>query len=752
MSAPPRTAGSAGTERRRRLPLLADADPARGVALGGVTLLMAAYVSVLYRLVDVTADPLVLVVEAAVAVGAATYFSQSLRARAAGAVAVGLFVLGLAAYVSSLPRQPSVEPLLADAVALTTGRTLLQVTNVDLWVLGVAPGPLFLTWYLGLRRRYVSAALVGGATLSFLVLTTDAGGVTTLLGVVGGTVAVGVGDVERRGEDIGTAESLAVVLALMILLPAFATVVPGGPSGATVGLSGLQAGAGAGGGTIEASLVDADSEITVQGATSLSPEVRFRVESDARRYWQVDAYDRYTGDGWVRTGGTLGYDGGRLQGPPGESRTVEQEYTLVDRMSVLPAAWRPVRVGGAATGLAQVTGEDGFALQGSLAANDTYTVRSQVVTADDRQLRSAGDDYPAEVAERYTRLPSSTPDRLTDRTSTITANADNPYETARVIERWLENNREYSLNVSRPDGNVADAFLFEMDAGYCTYFATTMVTMLRSQDIPARFVVGYTPGERVDEDEWVVRGYNAHAWVQVYFPEVGWVRFDPTPAGPRRTAEEDRLSQARENGRSSVDMNDTLGTEWTPTPTATPAPLTPPPDREQPIGPDPSDQDDRTPPSGLASGPDAAGETGTTDANASDSDGGPVVPIEWPTRQEATLILIALFGVAVAVRRAGVATRLYRALWVRYQPRRDPTTDAERAFHRLEYLLAERYRPRDPGETPRQYLASVGADERARSVTLVYERARYAGSVTREEAVEAIEAVDDLVGQRPSGR
>lgn len=72
-----------------------------------------------------------------------------------------------------------------------------------------------------------------------------------------------------------------------------------------------------------------------------------------------------------------------------------------------------------------------------------------------------------------------------------------------------------------------------MDAGYCTYYATTMVTMLRSQGVPARFVVGYTTGEQVGDDRYRVRGLNSHAWVQVYFPDVGWVRFDPTPAGPR---------------------------------------------------------------------------------------------------------------------------------------------------------------------------------------------------------------------------
>jgi transglutaminase-like putative cysteine protease len=669
------------------------------------------------------------------------------------AVSAALLALGLAAYVLSLPTRPPVGPLVTDAVTLVTGRTLLQVTNVDLWVLGVAPGPLFLSAYFGLRRRYVSATLVGGGTLAFLVLTGDAGNVITLLGVVGAVTAVGVGDAERRGDDIGAAESLAVLVALMILIPAFATVVPGGPSRTISGTTGT---AGSGAGTVEASLVNAGGQISAAGNISLSPEVRFRVESDRETYWQVGAYDRYTGDGWVRTGGTSNYNGGRLQGPPGEARTIDQEYTLLDDVSVLPTAWQPVRLSGSPVESAQITSESGFTADGTVAANTSYTVRSRVPVSDAERLRTAGDDYPAEIEERYTRIPSSTPDRLAERTSTITANADNAYDTARVVERWLENNKNYSLDVERPESNMADEFVFEMEAGYCTYFATAMVTMLRSQGIPARFVVGYTPGERVSEDEWVVRGLNAHAWVQVYFPDVGWVRFDPTPAGPRETTELSRIQQARENNRTDVDTNDTGGPEWTPTPTATPAPLTPPPQQGNPVGTRSTPNVPTiTPPPGIITGTivqpnETTTPNGTTAAavgDGGDGDDG----FEWPSREEATLVGIAIFGLAVGIRRSGVAGRVYRALWVRYQPRADPETDAERAFERLEYLLAERYRPRRPGETPRQYLRAIGADERAERVALVYERARYAGEVTRDEADRAVQLVDELVPKRPTG-
>jgi len=88
---------------------------------------------------------------------------------------------------------------------------------------------------------------------------------------------------------------------------------------------------------------------------------------------------------------------------------------------------------------------------------------------------------------------------------------------------------------------MADTFIFEMEEGYCEYFATAMTTMLRTQGIPARYTVGYTTGQKVDDTTYEVRGMNAHAWVEVYFPDVGWVRFDPTPGGSRLEAQQEVL-------------------------------------------------------------------------------------------------------------------------------------------------------------------------------------------------------------------
>jgi hypothetical protein len=74
-------------------------------------------------------------------------------------------------------------------------------------------------------------------------------------------------------------------------------------------------------------------------------------------------------------------------------------------------------------------------------------------------------------------------------------------------------------------------FLFETHAGHCEYFASAMTIMLRTLGIPSREVNGFLPGEFNDlAGDYIVRASDAHSWVEAYFPETGWVTFDPTPA------------------------------------------------------------------------------------------------------------------------------------------------------------------------------------------------------------------------------
>jgi transglutaminase-like putative cysteine protease len=621
----------------------------------------------------------------------------------------------------------SAERLVSDSVALLTGLSVLRLTQANVWALSVAPTPVFLSWYLAVRRRYVASVVVGGAALAVVVLTGDAGSITTLAGVIGAAGVVGFGTLDRYGGTAAQVDTLVILLAVMVVAAATLSVVPttqaspvlpdrSSPSGVT-------------------SLVDAQDRVSVVGTIRLSPQVQFTVESPAESYWSTATYDRYTGSGWVRSGESESFVG-RLPGPPGGGREVRQTVTAETELGAMPAAWRPTDVGGLDAARVRVTPQGSLQPATTIDPGESYTVTSRLNRPDAAALRDAGTDYPDGVVETYTRLPDSTPDRVADRAAAVTAEAgaETPYDTAVAIETYLESNKRYSLTVERPEGDVADAFLFEMDAGYCTYYATTMVTMLRAEGVPARFVTGYTAGERVGDGEYVVRGLDSHAWVQVYVPDVGWVRFDPTPAAPRQSAERTRLTDARQSGEPGVDTEETR--QSTPEPT--------------PAGGDGGGDGEVTPTPTPVGGSDAVGtqpgpvgDTGAT--TPAPTDDGPSLP----SRETLALWGVVLAGVGAALRRTGAGARAVRAVWLRRRgPRRAPDADAVRAFERLVYLLERQERPRRPGETPRTYVERVTADDRARRVLATYERARYGPGVDRAAADAATDAVGDLVRER----
>nr|WP_281361550.1 transglutaminaseTgpA domain-containing protein [Natronomonas gomsonensis] len=645
-----------------------------------------------------------------------------IRPRTAIGIGAAAVVVGTYLYIQSLPGGFGflvlVGPMLSDVFALMGGLSVLRIVNADVWALSAAPGPVFLATYLALRRNYVAASAVAGGALGVVVLTGDATTPTTLVGVVGVTLALAFGDCDRRGESLRNADGVVVLLATMVVLTLFVGVVPGA-AGSFISSEGV----GTQTSTMESSLVHAGDSLAVTGPVELSPEVRYTVEADAEAYWRVGTYDRYTGGGWVQSGEMRNY-GGSLPPPPGETRTLEQRYTAETDIATLPAANTPVDIDDVPVPV-QVTDSGAFQPASPLQAGESYTATSEVPVAPPADLRTAGTDYPDAVTERYTQLPSSTPARVTERTDRLTANAENPYDTARVLEQWLQNNYDYSLDVERPRGNVADEFLFEMDAGYCTYFATTMVTMLRTQDIPARFVVGYTPGQQVEDGEWVVRGYNSHAWVEVYFPEHGWVKFDPTPSDPRIAEEREILADARSDNDSDIDTNDSLDSDFD---QGTPDPTTP------------------EGPNGTATEPNGTETTPTDGPPGTDGDGGfslPTIPI--PTPEQAGFGLLIFAGVVAGLRRTGTDRRLYRELWLRRLPADDPEAVVAGVYHRVVHLEERDGRRKAPGETPRQYL--VG-DDRIERVGRLYEQARYGHGVDASDAAAARADLAELLEER----
>jgi transglutaminase-like putative cysteine protease len=708
----------------------------------GVAVVTAAYLSVFLAATDVVGGTDRTAAAVAVAGVAGLILARYVDERGAVRLTAVLFAATLTGYYLAVPESRralfSVGRVALDVVSLLTGLSVLRLAVADVWVLAVAPVPTFLVGYLVGRGRHVGAAGVAGGTLGFLVLTGDAGETATLVGVVGVALAAGLSTLSVPGGIRDHGDTLAAVLAAMVLVSATLTLLPAGAAQPWALDRGNP--------TLE-STVEADDEMTIVGSTRLSPEVRYTIESPVAANWHAGAYDRYTGDGWVRSGEQSPLEG-PLDGPPGNSTSVNVTITPETESSSLPAPWQAVDVRGPAAQTARV--DEHGTLRLAEPVDKSVTVESRVLEADPAALRNASTDYAPAIEERYTQLPESTPERVGERTDEIIAAADaeNPYDQAVAIERYLRGEYEYSLTVRRPDGDVADAFLFEMDAGYCVYFATTMAAMLRSQGIPAQFVTGYSEGERVGEDRYVVRGQDAHAWVKAYFPGHGWVTFDPTPADARDEARSARLADARDDGEEGVDV-----------PASEPestAPSIVPENGSESTSIEGPNGTNGTATAGDSAEPSAAGQEGATAgredaltpgvADAEPRSTGDDSPL--PSGETvAYWLFVAVIGVAGA-RRFGVDRRARRAVRLRF-PRRgsDPTADARRAFADLEYLLGHRYRERREGETPRDYLDALrlrGLDDRALAVGETYERAVYAGTVTRAEADEARRTVRRL--------
>ncbi len=161
----------------------------------------------------------------------------------------------------------------------------------------------------------------------------------------------------------------------------------------------------------------------------------------------------------------------------------------------------------------------------------TYKVLSETSLPDPDVLRRDGGRYSRE-SSMYLQLPDDLDPRIGDLAAEVTGTAANRYDAAAAIERHLQTQYAYTLEMRAGGDQPLADFLFNVRAGHCEYFATAMAVMLRTQGIATRVVNGFQRGEYNETaDVFVVRQLNAHSWVEVYFPEEDvWIPFDPTPA------------------------------------------------------------------------------------------------------------------------------------------------------------------------------------------------------------------------------
>src|SRR5262249_34194485 len=136
--------------------------------------------------------------------------------------------------------------------------------------------------------------------------------------------------------------------------------------------------------------------------------------------------------------------------------------------------------------------------------------------------------------DRYLQLPSSLEPAVASLAKQIVGDAQAPAEKAERVARYLRANFRYTLDLSRDESRAPlEDFLFVERQGHCEYFAPAMAILLRTQGVPTRVVNGFLGGEWNEfGGYYAIRQGDAHSWVEVYLPGVGFTPFDPTPTTP----------------------------------------------------------------------------------------------------------------------------------------------------------------------------------------------------------------------------
>ncbi len=290
-----------------------------------------------------------------------------------------------------------------------------------------------------------------------------------------------------------------------------------------------------------------DNALDLRYRGGLSDAVVMYVQSPSRSYWRSHSYDTYTGERWVQSDQTLtpiprrrrvyfavSPPLGSAQAAPGESsgEPIVQSFTLVrDQPNLIFAAYRPAEIFIMAESVSLDRG-DGLRLPDMLKAGMTYSVVSYRPDFDPDRLRQATGGYPAHITARYLQLPDHISGRVRNLARRLTDPYDNTYDKVLALTQHLQTGYAYNLYPPPlpPGAEVVDTFLFEDREGICEQYATALAVMARSLGIPARLTAGYAPGDYSPlTGYYEVRLNQAHAWVEVYFPNYGWVPFDPTP-------------------------------------------------------------------------------------------------------------------------------------------------------------------------------------------------------------------------------
>ncbi|MBC1998951.1 transglutaminase domain-containing protein [Listeria marthii] len=325
-----------------------------------------------------------------------------------------------------------------------------------------------------------------------------------------------------------------------------------------------------------------EDDTTLGGALKKDNGTVFTARTDKGHYWRVESKTNYTGTGWANanSGDVVSFSSGdtfpiqlteQTTGP-----TNTAEISFASSSDYMPYPYGTQTVNGAVDSFsANLTIER----VGPVDTIKNYTVQVKTPVYNIEKMQNADfSTLSSAFVSKYTQTPSELPDRVAKLANKVTKDADSIYDKTKAIESYLSSSGTFTYSTDdakeTPRGaDYVDQFLFETRIGYCDNFSTSMVVMLRSLGIPARWAKGYTPGEGEKKENdakstYTITNNNAHSWPEVFFPGTGWVPFEPTATFSNP---EDFQEPTTETANKPETPNDSTSTPETPnTPEKTP--------------------------------------------------------------------------------------------------------------------------------------------------------------------------------------
>jgi len=281
---------------------------------------------------------------------------------------------------------------------------------------------------------------------------------------------------------------------------------------------------------------------------------RFRVNSDAAAYWRLTTLLEYDGERFRLPRRSLErVDGAFAAGNYGDRRIRQQVQILALEGQLVPAAADPVEASGFSGGaelMINFNRDTSTLVAGqALLAGDVITIVSSSAQPSVEQLRAATNESPDPI---LVAVPDDLPFGIGETAAAITDGVASPYDSMIALQDWFRTQFVYRLDAI--DGHSADDLeeFLRVRAGDADQFSAAFALMVRTIGIPSRVAVGFTPGV-INQDGWYsVTDAQSHSWPEVWFDDIGWIAFEPTPGRGAPGAEAYTGVPAQQDGRTAT--------------------------------------------------------------------------------------------------------------------------------------------------------------------------------------------------------